>query len=164
MGAAAMPRMIPTPPKVCQQCKAAYHRPPRVSIKNWEASKWCSVTCMVASKKVPQKSCERCGKTITTKYREGSSRRRYCSLRCANTGKPINPVTTRYRTTKLPDGRNRAVHRVRMEAHLGRELATEEHVHHRDENKLNNEMNNLEVKHCSDHAREHMMGNQHARK
>lgn len=34
--------------------------------------------------------------------------------------------------------RDRRVHRVLMEKHLGRELRKDEHVHHRDGNKLNN--------------------------
>jgi hypothetical protein len=36
--------------------------------------------------------------------------------------------------------RNRRVHRVRMEQHLGRPLRKDEHVHHRDGNKQNNDL------------------------
>lgn len=157
-----MPRMIPTDPKICQQCGVTYHRPPRMSVKNWTASRWCSLGCMIASKRVAPRLCGRCNQPIPIKHRESASRRKFCSLQCANAGKPINPVTTRYRTMKTPEGRIRAVHRVRMEQHLGRTLETSEHVHHRDENKLNNELANLEVQSSSHHARHHMKGNRHA--
>ena len=46
--------------------------------------------------------------------------------------------------------RNKRVHRILMEQHLGRALRKDEHVHHRDGNKQNNGLNadgkwNLEV-------------------
>jgi hypothetical protein len=38
-----------------------------------------------------------------------------------------------------------AEHRLVMEAHIGRYLDREEHVHHRDGDKLNNQIKNLEI-------------------
>lgn len=43
-----------------------------------------------------------------------------------------------------------------MQKELGRELLPDEHVHHIDENPLNNDISNLKVMSNSDHAREHM--------
>lgn len=48
-----------------------------------------------------------------------------------------------------------AEHRVIVENALGRLLEPHEHVHHKDEDKTNNDLANLEVLHRVDHAREH---------
>lgn len=47
------------------------------------------------------------------------------------------------------------MHRVVMENHLGRILGDDEVVHHKDENKHNNEISNLEVQTNSAHASAH---------
>jgi HNH endonuclease len=46
-------------------------------------------------------------------------------------------------------------HRFIMEQHLGRPLASDEHVHHIDHNRSNNALENLQVLSASDHARLH---------
>lgn len=47
------------------------------------------------------------------------------------------------------------VHRTVMEQKLGRKLKPGELVHHKDENKLNNDPDNLELTNRSKHAKEH---------
>ena len=47
------------------------------------------------------------------------------------------------------------LHRVLMENKIGRNLLTTEHVHHKDENKYNNHIDNLELLTVSDHAKLH---------
>lgn len=47
-----------------------------------------------------------------------------------------------YRLRKI-NGRNRPLHRLIAEQVLGRELSNMEVVHHQDNNKLNNDINNL---------------------
>lgn len=43
-------------------------------------------------------------------------------------------------------------HREIMEKHVGRKLLTSEHVHHKDENKLNNSLENLVILTSAEHA------------
>lgn len=49
-------------------------------------------------------------------------------------------------------------HRLVMEKHLGRKLEPWEHIHHIDENKLNNSIDNLQIISAQDHAKEHSGG------
>ena len=53
------------------------------------------------------------------------------------------------------DGKSRRLHRVLMERHLGRKLLPHEHVHHKNENKRDNRVENLEVMDIRDHIRLH---------
>jgi hypothetical protein len=53
-------------------------------------------------------------------------------------------------------GRKWLQHRYVMTQHLGRELRSDEHVHHRDGNKTNNSIDNLELLGESAHHSSHM--------
>lgn len=50
------------------------------------------------------------------------------------------------------------LHRLIMSAALGRQLLTEEHVHHIDGDTLNNSLENLEILSAAEHARVHGLG------
>lgn len=50
---------------------------------------------------------------------------------------------------------SKAYARYLMEQHLGRKLTNEEEVHHKDHNKTNDVIENLEVKNKTTHRREH---------
>ena len=52
-------------------------------------------------------------------------------------------------------GKSTREHRIVMEQHLGRPLTSDELVHHRDHNKRNNHIENLQVMSRADHARLH---------
>ena len=47
------------------------------------------------------------------------------------------------------------IHRIIMEKYLGRKLKIDEIVHHKDQNKLNADINNLEITTQSKHASKH---------
>ena len=59
---------------------------------------------------------------------------------------------TKYKAIKV-DGLKHDYHRWLMEQELGRKLRSDEVVHHINENKLDNDINNLEVLSKSEHAR-----------
>ena len=67
---------------------------------------------------------------------------------------------------KFRDNKRLLQHRVVMEEFLGRELTTDEHVHHIDGDKLNNSIENLEVLLKSDHHKHHInsIGKEQARR
>lgn len=72
-----------------------------------------------------------------------------------------------YKYAVVPDHPNRTknnyvlLHRVIVENQIGRLLTNDEIVHHKDGNKFNNDINNLEILSNSEHAKFHM--NQHGR-
>lgn len=68
---------------------------------------------------------------------------------------PRPSIKPRYKYCRGPDGKNALEHRVRMEKHLGRKLATNEHVHHKNEDKKDNELSNLEVVPAGTHRKYH---------
>jgi len=53
------------------------------------------------------------------------------------------------------NGKQFLEHRLVMEKKIGRKLTYDENVHHKDGNKLNNSINNLEIMSRSDHTRHH---------
>jgi hypothetical protein len=57
----------------------------------------------------------------------------------------INPKTTRYRRKRMADGRYLTMQRAMMEEHLGRRLPPDEIVHHKNEDKIDNRIENFEV-------------------
>jgi len=60
-----------------------------------------------------------------------------------------------YPRVRLSNGRIVREHRWVMEQHLGRPLRSDEHVHHEDEDPLNNALSNLELTTRKEHARKH---------
>lgn len=63
-------------------------------------------------------------------------------------------MTYRYKTVKI-GGKTKLLHRHLMEQHLGRALAANEHVHHKNGDRHDNRLESLEVLRAADHLREH---------
>lgn len=61
-----------------------------------------------------------------------------------------------YRMTKI-NGKSRLMHRAIMERHIGRKLSRFELVHHKNGNKKDNNIDNLEVVNPKEHASVHNM-------
>jgi len=62
---------------------------------------------------------------------------------------------TGYAEYTMGEHKHRLVHVVKMEQFLGRSLASDEQVHHKDGDKLNNDIENLQVLTRSEHASIH---------
>jgi hypothetical protein len=60
--------------------------------------------------------------------------------------------------------KGRSQHRVIMELHIGRRLRSDEHVHHKDGNRSNNDISNLELMTASQHMSHHAQENHHQRR
>ena len=154
-----MPRkMISTAPKTCPLCSRVFARKARAGMKQWAAQRFCSVKCDRATKSPPVKPCQRCQKPVSRPWAQ-----KFCSRTCAQRFKSVDPVATRYRILKI-NGRKIAEHRYVMEQFLGRPLRTDEIVHHLNEDKLDNRLENLELTTAAEHGRHHMLGNQNARR
>lgn len=63
-------------------------------------------------------------------------------------------MSPRYKSKKI-GGRSYLVHRLVMEAHLGRKLRTDEHVHHINEDRFDNRIENLELLSAAEHIHHH---------
>ena len=65
-------------------------------------------------------------------------------------------VKVKVKSHPMADKRNYVLlHRLVMENHLGRYLKEDEYIHHKDGNKLNNDISNLELLYPEQHAKEH---------
>ncbi len=60
-----------------------------------------------------------------------------------------------YKIVWNPDNTRTTAHRRKMEKHLGRKLEYNEIVHHKNGNKLDNSLKNLEVMSRADHSKHH---------
>jgi len=113
-----------------------------------------------ANRRLADRACAACGAT----FRPARASARFCSRPCARS---INGGHNFKGESWWIDGKGyvsgrvwidgkphaKKFHRWLMEQHLGRPLEPHEDVHHRDGDKQNNDLANLEVIHHADHTR-----------
>jgi hypothetical protein len=150
---------------VCENCGKEFDVP-----HYREDAKFCSKACR---RKRVEVVCQKCGnKFEATFYQTQNGEAKYCSKKCmyeqlsidrrgpgtpwfkgGSVGKRGYRMITVYdkddKKKRMPE------HRYVMEQHLGRKLLRSEDVHHRDGNKLNNELDNLRVMSKKDHTKLH---------
>lgn len=136
----------------CECCGNDFQRLPCQVTRG--RGRFCSRDCSnKAMRRGTEKTCGWCGEAFYKQKAEHDSSAHFCSTAHYNEWRDANRGDT-YRR----QGQDH-VHRLVASEALGRPLRPDEVVHHMDENKLNNDVNNLAVfPHQSHHARCHKGG------
>lgn len=106
--------------------------------------------------------CKTCGRQITKRLSQEPEwafrHRPYCSRTCES-GLAVNEYglspNTKYRRVQV-NGKMKQAHRYIVERAIGRPLLKGEIVHHKNGNKLDNHLENLEITNAKDHAEHHL--------
>lgn len=146
---------------VCRNCSA--------TLDSLTQKLFCSKRCAaIVNNRVPKRKrlvrlCEHCGASVQSRSAK------YCSNTCVQQVRLLAGQIKRLAEGKVlkykrPDGyfelylpdRTRVYeHRYLVEQLLGRKLESHEHVHHKDGDRGNNSLSNLEVLTASEHAKHH---------
>lgn len=114
----------------------------------------------MSKKPIPTFECQLCGKTRNRqlcrtkdgRHTSYNMKQKFCSKECGWKGRAWRPISpdgyvhsSGYRKLVKRGGVQVYEHREIMSKRMGRPLRREESVHHKDGNKLNNELSNLEL-------------------
>lgn len=139
--------------RICERCGKEYTQ--RSDYK----SKFCGYECYWESMKTDHSTvCPVCGITFNKEANQ-----KYCSRKCqgiAKRGKPhphTNGISKNRQgyVREYINGKYVLQHRLVVEQAIGRKLRDDEIVHHKDRNKSNNSLDNLEIMSSSEHTRMH---------
>lgn len=136
----------------CQTCGLQFHSPPS------RKAKFCSHPCYQSSLRVGKgpkweaRQCAHCGESFD--YLPGQGVGKFCSTSCSNDHRRTGSVTDGYRWIWVA-GTKIMEHRHVMQEYLGRTLGSDEHVHHINENRSDNRIENLMVMTASEHISHH---------
>jgi HNH endonuclease len=154
----------------CKQCRKNF-------IKTKDRTTFCCHTCQarwaaslsygkprLGNKKGKTLTCVYCKKKFyVPRYRIKKGKAKYCSRRCLAMVHLPQFSKFKFQKTGLPhhtykyitvNGKRIREHRHIMQQYLGRKLESWEHIHHIDNNPLNNAIDNLVVLSNSEHQKE----------
>ena len=143
---------------VCETCGKEFQLKSSETRVKENRVHYCSTKCRDEGRKTGKMiKCKNCDKEFYT------TRNDFCSKKCAIEYKKKNYNHKTYMengyVVRYIDGYNKKgnvkEHRYIMEQYLGRKLDPNEIVHHKDGNKLNNDINNLEVMTWGEHSKLH---------
>jgi hypothetical protein len=136
--------------------------------KKRSSQKYCSEKCAISARthKVEIR-CDCCKRTfLRHQYHIGKFN--FCSRECYGKWRSANKVGENsshwkdgthmqggYKYIRQADGSYKQEHRFIVEEHLGRPLTDNEVIHHKDGNKLNNDLSNLELTTRVEHPTKH---------
>lgn len=145
--------------------------------------KCCSNKCAAEERsknKIQILNCDYCGEEFKRPNCHVNDNHNFCSSDCRNKYTVENSLLAKenhpnwnngettnngYRFKRIDKAKYRAKHRLIMEKAIGRELRSDEIVHHKDGNKLNNALENLEIVTRAEHInihRDSLYGNRKA--
>lgn len=143
---------------ICEQCSKNFD--PKWGVKRSRPPRYCSRECMYRAWAIQKaergvqrlKTCPVCSQSYVPLRGHPGERQRYCSLQCRSIGDsgPNHPqwkggsISRGYRYISV-NRKRIAEHRYVMSEHLGRPLERREIVHHRDHDRSNNTLSNLEL-------------------
>ena len=108
--------------------------------------------------------CDNCGKATRLHWSKRRGKVKFCDQICHSEYMRKHPeATAHYRGGNVTAAGYRRIgqrfeHRLVMEAHIGRSLLRREIVHHKDGDKLNNDISNLELMNNAEHSKRHFSG------
>ena len=151
---------------ICLYCEKEF-QPIAANVKKG-MGKYCSRECGYASKRRVL-LCSLCGKEFSRrKSYTPKSKTVFCSADCRTKsmlsrkflglvdGYRVYERSNGYASIVLGRSKEKLLHVYFMEKHLNRSLVKNEHVHHINQNKLDNRLENLQlVSDCGGHQREH---------